>query len=240
MQEFKNEIKQTAEQPICQISRQFIRTLTADRRININNGSSNLFFYTVLCSYATVGVSSKYIGDVNYIVYHGECISRIDEMAKWFRTATLWKVLSILDKLTRKRLISYTRLGSERQYIKFTIISWDKFNKEPKTDITFERDTGFFYMPLKKAAGIIKAGNFSAMDIIIDLWINAEYSGEKINYSKADIIVSITNGTSPLLVRYSKFARRWDLSQAAVEKVLRDLEQQNYLSLQAFQKDTET
>jgi len=234
MQEFKNEIKQTAEQPICQISRQFIRTLTADRRININNGSSNLFFYTVLCSYATVGVSSKYIGDVNYIVYHGECISRIDEMAKWFRTATLWKVLSILDKLTKKRLISYTRLGSERQYIKFTIISWDKFNKEPEIDIPFERDTGFFYMPVRKAAGIIKAGNFSALDIIIDLWINAEYSVEKINYSKADIMVCMTNGMGSLRINYLEFARRWNLSQTDTENILKKFEQQNYLSLHIF------
>jgi hypothetical protein len=133
MQEYKVELKQTVERPRIRISRKFIRMLMADRSISVN-GDSNLFYYTALCSYAAFGASDTLIGDVKHTVQTGEWICRIDQMASWFRTATLWRVLSILDKLRQMRLISYTRLGSERQFINFKITDWTIMNNIYEVD----------------------------------------------------------------------------------------------------------
>lgn len=49
--DYQLEIKQIVDYPRCRIYRDFIRTLMQDRNIR-TNGSSYLFYYTVLCSYA--------------------------------------------------------------------------------------------------------------------------------------------------------------------------------------------
>jgi hypothetical protein len=50
--EYQLEIKQIVEYPRCRIYRQFIRTLMDDRSIRVSGGSG-LFYFTVLCSYAS-------------------------------------------------------------------------------------------------------------------------------------------------------------------------------------------
>lgn len=49
--DYQLEIKQTVDYPRCRIYREFIRTLMEDRNIR-TNGSSYLFYYMALCSYA--------------------------------------------------------------------------------------------------------------------------------------------------------------------------------------------
>ena len=49
--EYQLEIKQIVDYPRCRIYREFIRSLMADKDLHIN-GSSYLFYYIILCSYA--------------------------------------------------------------------------------------------------------------------------------------------------------------------------------------------
>ena len=52
MSEYQLEIKQIVDYPRCRIYRQFIQNLMADRSIRVSGGSG-LFYYTVLCNYAS-------------------------------------------------------------------------------------------------------------------------------------------------------------------------------------------
>lgn len=51
MQEYQLQLKQLVDYPRCRIYRQFIQALMEKKNIRVY-GSSLLFFYTVLCSYA--------------------------------------------------------------------------------------------------------------------------------------------------------------------------------------------
>ena len=49
--EYQLELKQIVDYPRCRIYREFLRSLMEDRDIR-TNGSSYLFYYMTLCSYA--------------------------------------------------------------------------------------------------------------------------------------------------------------------------------------------
>ena len=54
MADYQLELRQIVDYPRCRIYREFIQTLIADRSIR-TGGCSGLFYYVVLCSYATMG-----------------------------------------------------------------------------------------------------------------------------------------------------------------------------------------
>ena len=62
MSEYQLEIKQVVDYPRCRIYRKFVQTLISDRSIRLG-GSSGLFYYTFLCSYANFRTSYKRIDD---------------------------------------------------------------------------------------------------------------------------------------------------------------------------------
>lgn len=53
MSEYKLQIKQIVDYPRCRIYRAFIKNLIAERSIR-THGNSGLFYYTVLCCFATL------------------------------------------------------------------------------------------------------------------------------------------------------------------------------------------
>ena len=67
MSEYQLEIKQIVDYPRCQIYRQFIQNLMADRSIR-TSGGSGLFYYTVLCNYANFRTSYLRIDGIGYTV----------------------------------------------------------------------------------------------------------------------------------------------------------------------------
>ena len=68
-----------------------------DRDIR-TNGSSYLFYYMTLCSYANFRFSYRRIEGISYLVGPGEWICRTSELAEWFRTRLQHQALSILDR----------------------------------------------------------------------------------------------------------------------------------------------
>ena len=94
--DYQLEIKQTVDYPRCRIYREFIRTLMEDRNIR-TNGSSYLFYYMTLCSYANFRSSYQRLDGISYLVAPGEWICRTSELSGWFRTRFQHQALSILD-----------------------------------------------------------------------------------------------------------------------------------------------
>jgi hypothetical protein len=204
----------------------------ADRSIRVSGGSG-LFYFTVLCSYANFRTSYKRIGGINYTIYPGEWICRIDEITKWFRVRFQRQAISILDAFQDKKLITYTRLG-RGHIVKFKIKSWRHFNTILDYNAPCQKDTGFFFMSISKTSEIIGAERCSEMDIVLDLWINTIYNDEQVEGSEAGPVVYMRNGTGSPLISYSDLALRWSLSKATIGRVLKKLETLNYLSLLNF------
>ena len=232
MPEYQLELKQIVEYPRCRIYRQFIRTLMEDRSIRVSGGSG-LFYFTVLCSYANFRTSYKRLGGINYTIYPGEWVCRIDELTAWFRTRFQYQALSILDKLQEQQLITYTQLGRGR-VIKFKIKGWRYFNTILDYNAPCQKDTGFFFLPISKASEIISTERCSEMDIVLDLWMNTIYNDEQVQGSEVGPVVYMRNGSGSPLVGYSDLALRWGLSKATVGRILKKLEQKDYLSLLTF------
>lgn len=65
--DYQLEIKQIVEYPRCRIYREFLRTLMKDRDIR-TNGSSYLFYYMTLCSYANFRTSHIRLEGISYLV----------------------------------------------------------------------------------------------------------------------------------------------------------------------------
>ena len=110
MSEYQLEIKQIVDYPRCRIYRQFIQTLLSDGSIRLG-GSSGLFYFTVLCSYANFRTSYKRIDGISYTIYPGEWLCRVNEVAEWFRTRFQHQALAILQDLQERHLIIYSLLG---------------------------------------------------------------------------------------------------------------------------------
>ena len=181
MPEYQLELKQIVEYPRCRIYRQFIRTLMDDRSIRVS-GCSGLFYFTVLCSYANIRTSYKRLGGINYTIYPGEWICKLDELSRWFRTKFQHQALAILDDLQQSNRITYTLLGRGK-VIKFKISGWRRHNKVLDYNAPCQKDTGFFFMPISVANEIISANRCSEMDILLDLWMNTIYNDEQVQGS---------------------------------------------------------
>ncbi len=124
--DYQLEIKQIVDYPRCRIYREFLRSLMEDRDIR-TNGSSYLFYYMTLCSYANFRSSYRRIEGISYLVGPGEWICKTSELAEWFRTRFQHQAVAILDFLQEQNYITYTKLG-RNHLIKFTINGWKQHN----------------------------------------------------------------------------------------------------------------
>lgn len=232
MSDYQLQIKQIVDYPRCRIYRQFIQSLISDRSIR-TSGGSGLFYFTVLCSYANFRTSYRRIDGIGYTVYPGEWICTVKELSAWFRTRFQCQALEILNDLQKRHLISYLTLDRGK-VIKYKIRGWKNHNTILDYNCPCQKDTGFFFMPLTTATELVSAGRCSEMDILLDLWLSAIYNDEQVQASEVGPVVYLRNGTGSPLVNYSELAIRWGLSKATAGRILKKLDQQDYISLMNF------
>ena len=232
MSDYQLQIKQIVDYPRCRIYRQFIQSLISDRSIR-TSGGSGLFYFTVLCSYANFRTSYRRIDGIGYTVYPGEWICTVKELSAWFRTRFQCQALEILNDLQKRHLISYLTLDRGK-VIKYKIRGWKNHNTILDYNCPCQKDTGFFFMPLTTATELVCAGRCSEMDILLDLWLSAIYNDEQVQASEVGPVVYLRNGTGSPLVNYSELAIRWGLSKATAGRILKKLDQQDYISLMNF------
>jgi hypothetical protein len=232
MPEYQLELKQIVDYPRCRIYRQFIQTLMADRSIRASGGSG-LFYFTVLCSYANFRTSYRNIDGIGYTVYPGEWVCRVSELAAWFRVRFQYQAVSVLEKLQKQQLITYSTLGRGK-VVKFKIKGWRQHNTVLDYNAPCQKDSGFFFMPIAAAAEIISSEKCSEMDCVLDLWLNAIYNDEQVKGSDIGPVVYMRNGTGSPLLGYAELAERWGVSKATVGRFLKRMEAAGYLSLMSF------
>ena len=146
---YKLEIRQIVDYPRCRIYREFIQTLIADRSIR-TGGSSGLFYFTVLCSYANFRTSYRRLDGITYTIYPGEWLCRVSELSQWFRTRFQHQVFHILSMLQARGLIHYTRLGHHGTLVKFSIKSWRNTTPCWTTTVPVKKRPGFSFYRLRR------------------------------------------------------------------------------------------
>lgn len=229
---YQLEIKQIVDYPRCRIYREFIRTLIKDRDIR-TNGSSYLFYYITLCSYANYRSSYRRLDGITYLIAPGEWICKTSELSKWFRTRFQHQAISILDFLQEQHYITYTKLG-RGNLIKFSINRWKESNIALEYNYPCLKDMGFFFFSIATVHELISLGKCSEMDIVLDLWIHAIYNDEQVQGSDIGPVVYFRNSTGNPLISYNELALRWGISKATVCRILGKLQDKEYLSLVTF------
>ena len=232
MSEYQLEIKQIVDYPRCRIYRQFIQLLLKEKNIRIN-GTSGLFYYTVLCCYANFRTSYKRVDGISYTIHPGEWICRVNELSEWFRTRFQHQAVSILKDLQDRHLITYTLLGRGK-LVKFQINGWRYSNRVLDYNAPCQKESGFFFLPISTANEIIGYGRCSEMDALLDLWINTIYNDTQVQGSESGPVVYIRNGTGNPLVGYTELAERWGVSKATVGRYLKKLKEMDFIETIAF------
>ena len=232
MSDYQLQIKQVVDYPRCRIYRQFVQSLIKDRSIRISGGSG-LFYFTVLCSYVNFRTSYLRIDGISYTVYPGEWIVKAKVLSQWFRTRFLWQAIEILEKLQKMHLLSFISLNRGK-VIKYRITDWRKHNTVLDYNCPSQKDSGFFFMPLSPAAELISTERCSEMDIALDLWLSTVYNDSQVQGSEVGPVVYLRNGTGSPIVSYSELSARWGISKATVGRVLKHLEELQYIKLISF------
>lgn len=141
--EYQLELKQIVDYPRCRIYREFVRRLMNDPNFR-THGSSYLYYYIVLCSYANFRSSYRKMDGITYLVSPGEWICTPQELSSWFRTRFQHQAISILDFLQSQNYITYTRLDRNR-LIKFHISDWKANNTSLEYNYPCQKDVGFSF-----------------------------------------------------------------------------------------------
>lgn len=230
--EYQLELKQIVEFPRCRIYRDFIQTLITNKGIR-TSGSSFLFYYLVLCSYANYRTSYRRTEEITYTVGPGEWICRVSEMQGWFRCRFQHQVLSILNYFQEQNYITYSLLGKNK-IVKFKISDWPKDNTVLEYNYPCKKNTGFFFFPIAKVHELVSIGKSSEMDILLDLWIHAVYNDASVQGSDSGPVVYYRTNTGSPLVSFQSLGTRWGLSKASVSRVLKKLETNKYITLISF------
>lgn len=232
MSEYQLKIMQIVDFPRCRIYRQFVQALINDRSIR-TNGGSDLFYFTVLNSYANYRTSYERIDGQGYKVYPGDWVVRTKDLCKWFRTRFQRQAIEILENLQKKHLIEYISLH-RGSVIKYHIIDWKKNNTVLDYNCPCEKDTGFFFMSISAAHQLISSERCSEMDIVLDLWMSTIYNDSQVQGSDVGPVVYFRNGTGSPLVSYTELSNRWGISRSTVGRILKHLESMKYLQLISF------
>lgn len=232
MSEYQLELKQIVDYPRCRIYRNFISMLIQDKNIRVG-GSSGLYYFTVLSSYANFRTSYKRVDGISYTIYPGEWICTIQELSEWFRTRFHHQAISILKDLQDRHLITYTLLARGK-LIKFKIKGWCKYNRVLDYNAPCQKETGFFFLPISIANELVSFGRCSEMDAVLDLWINTIYNDTQVQGSDVGPVVYMRNGTGSPLIGYAELAERWGISKSTVGRYLLKMQELEYLSMVAF------
>ena len=141
--DYQLELKQIVDFPRCRIYREFIQTLIKDRNIR-TNGSSCLFYFLILCSYANYSSSYRNIEHLTYTVAPGEWICTLKELQHQFRFRFQHQVLSVLDTLAEQNFLTYT-LHEKNRIIRYKVVDWPKDNTALSYNFPCKKDIGFFF-----------------------------------------------------------------------------------------------
>ena len=230
--EYQLELKQIVDYPRCRIYRPFVRRLMQD--INIRTcGGSYLYYYIVLCSYANFRSSYRRLDSITYLVEPGEWICTLPELSRWFRTRFQHQAAAIMDYLQQQHYITYTRLDRGR-LIKFHINNWKANNTSLEYNYPCQKDAGFFFFPISAVHELVSMGKCSEMDIVLDMWIHAIYNDSQVQGSDVGPVVYFRNHTGSPLINYRDLAGRWGISKSSVSRLLKKLEEQQYLTSVSF------
>ncbi len=230
--DYKLEIKQIVDFPRCRIYRDFIQTLIIDKSIR-TNGSSFLFFYLILCSYANYRTSYRRIEGITYTVGPGEWICPLKDLQSWFRVKFQHQIITILNVFEEQNYISYTVMGKEK-IVKFKILDWPADNTVLEYNFPCKKDVGFFFFPIEKVHQLINLGKCSEMDILLDLWIHAIYNDPSVLGSDSGPVVYYRNTTGNPLTNYQTLSDRWGLSKASISRLLKKLSDKEMITLISF------
>ena len=232
MSEYQLEIKQIVDYPRCRIYRQFMQTLLTDRNIR-TSGGSGLFYYTVLSCYANFRTSYKRIDGINYTIFPGEWLCRINEITEWFRVRYHHQAISILQQLQDRHLITYSILGRGK-LVKFRIIGWSRSNRILEYNAPCCKDNGFFFISVALANELVSTGRCSEMDAVLDLWINTVYNDNQVQGSEIGPVVYMRNATGNPLIGYAELAQRWGISKATAGRYIKKLCKLGYITSVSF------
>ncbi len=232
MSEYQLEIKQLVDYPRCRIYREFIQSLIQETTIRLGR-HAGLFHYTVLCCYANFRTSYKRIDGTSYTIHPGEWICRVSESVAWFRLHYKHQLISLMDDLQARHLITYTLLGRGK-LMKFSIANWHRFNRVLDYNAPCQKETGFFFLPISTANELVIYRKCSEMDVLLDLWINTVYNDRQVLASDCGPVVYFRNGTGSPLISYSDLAARWGISKSTVGRYLQKLRDQKLIELFTF------
>ena len=232
MQNYQLQIKQIVNYPRCRIYRQFVQSLIKDRNLR-TGGDSGLFYYTALCSYANFRTSYRHLNGVRHTIYPGEWLCSTKELVSILRAGSQKQVLDILQGLQDKHLVQYLLLQNGKT-IKFKIRNWCKTNTILDYNCPCQKDSGFFFISIATATDLISSGKCSQMDILLDLWISAIYNDTQVQGSDLGPVVYMRNGTGSPLLNYSELSDRWGISRATVCRLLRYMEENDYIKIINF------
>lgn len=230
--DYQLELKQIVDFPRCRIYRDFIQTLIKDKSIR-TNGSSCLFYYIILCSYANYRSSYRRMENITYMVAPGEWICNITELQSWFRCRFQHQAISILDILKNQNCITYSLLGNKK-IVKFKITDWAKDNTVLEYNCPCKKDEGFFFFPIAKVHELISIGKCSEMDILLDMWIHAIYNDSSVQGSTSAPVVYYRNNTGSPLISFQSLGGRWTQSKTTVSRILKKFEELDFITLISF------
>lgn len=226
------QFQQLTVYPRCRIQRSFVQNLLQDRNIR-TGGSSGLFYYVVLCSYANFRVSYRNIEGTRYTVRPGEWVCSARELCHWFRVPLHRQAFGILESLQTKGCITYTPLAHGK-VVKYRVCNWRKENTSLGYACPCQKRTGFFFLSIDTAGRLVRSGRCSELDILLDLWVNAVFNDKNILGSDLGPVVSLRDGCERPILCYAELADRWGISKATVSRVLKKLSASGYITAFSF------
>jgi len=230
--DYQLELKQIVDFPRCRIYRDFIRSLIANKSIR-TTGSSFLFYYIALCSYANYRSSYRRIEHITYLVGPGEWICPLSDLQSWFRCRFQHQTVSILNQLENQNCITYSLL-EKNKVVKFKITDWPKDNTVLEYNYPCKKDEGFFFFPIARVHEFISMGKCSEMDILLDMWIHAIYNDPSVQGSYSAPVVYYRNNTGNPLTSFQTLGDRWGHSKTTVSRILKKFEEKNLITLISF------
>ena len=231
--QYQLKIQQLVTYSRCRIYRNFVKMLTEDKELRLN-GDSLLYYFVVLCSMANYQFSRLPVDGIFYSVLPGEWILPSRELTELFRKKTVKSTIAVLDDLSEKNLLTYSIIH-HKQYIKYAITDWSKFNTSLEADVPCQKDLGFFFFPYRLVSEFIGNGKCSEMDIVLDLWLNAVYNDARIPGSDVGPVTYFRNGTRSPLIGYEDLGKRWGVSKSTAGRIIRKLEDNGYIKSVSFQ-----
>ena len=229
---YKVEIKQLLKFRHCRIYRSFIRGLMRDMNLK-TKGTSYLFFYIILCSYANFRTSYIRIESNYFTVYPGHWVCRLSEITEWFRLKTRKQTVAVLDALTEKNLITY-KLHHNDKIVNFKIKGWKTSNVILEYNAPCQKEEGFFFFPIANALKLADGCKCSEADILMDIWLNTILNDLEVRGSHLGPIAYFRGLRDSALVSNTELAKRWGISRTTVFRVLRKLEDMNFIDVIHF------